>query len=94
MSMSEMQWYKSWPCEEKGTLAGLACDRTLVPVFSGSGPACSMDRFEREPNDVYESNAMIQVGLQPQAQPRRKAGINTGLDIAATLLLYLHTFTE
>ena len=48
--------------------------------------------FESEPNDVYESNAMIQVRLQPQVQPLLESRhSNTGLDIAATILVYLNT---
>ena len=35
-----------------------------MPVFSGSGAVCSMDLFEDEPNDDYESYAMKQ-RMQP-----------------------------
>ena len=36
-----------------------------MPLFSGSRAVCSMDRFEDEPNDDYESYAMRQNRIQP-----------------------------
>ena len=37
-----------------------------MPLCSGSGAVCSMDPFEDEPNDDYESYALRQHRMQPQ----------------------------